>query len=63
MAPPVNVDIEDILAGIFGSMLGRILLFMLAVWLGCSIGVTALVAGSMVQGGFDFGEYGYLSHK
>jgi hypothetical protein len=47
----VQVDIEDILAGALGSVVGRFLLFVAAAWLGCTVGAAALVAGHVVETG------------
>jgi hypothetical protein len=44
----MNLDIEDVFAGVFGSILGRALLFLLAVWLGCSIGAAGSIVGAML---------------
>jgi hypothetical protein len=44
----MNIDVEDVFAGVFGSILGRSILFVLAVWLGCAIGAAGLIVGMMV---------------
>jgi hypothetical protein len=45
MAAGVNLDIEDIFAGVFGAIIARAILFLLAVWSSCSIGAGALMIG------------------
>ena len=47
----MNLDIEDIFAGVFGSIIARGILFLLAVWIGCSIGAGALMAGVFISEG------------
>jgi hypothetical protein len=47
----MQLDVEDIFAGVFSSILGRWLLFIVAVWIGCWVGLTGLVAGSYSWGG------------
>ncbi len=47
----MELDIEDVVAGAVGSVLGRFVLFLVAVWLGCSVGVLGIIAGMMVEEG------------
>jgi hypothetical protein len=41
----MQLDLEDILAGTVGRILVKLFLFVSAVWVGCSLGALALVAG------------------
>lgn len=45
----VRIDIEDVIAGVVGSLIGRSLLFCFAVWLGCIVGSAGLFAGMIIQ--------------
>jgi hypothetical protein len=47
----MDLDVEDILAGAVGSVFGRLVLFVVVVWLGCCVGGAGIVAGSMVDSG------------
>lgn len=47
----MDLDVEDIVAGAVGSVLGRMVLFVIAVWIGCSVGGAGIVAGSMAEAG------------
>ncbi|MGL5018142.1 MAG: hypothetical protein ACRDBP_08425 [Luteolibacter sp.] len=47
----MDVDVEDVIAGAVGSVLGRMVLFAVAVWLGCGIGGAGILAGSMAENG------------
>lgn len=56
----MNLDIEDIFAGVFGSIIARGILFLLAVWLGCTIGAAALMAGVFIsEGSLQVGRLGF----
>jgi len=46
----MNLDIEDLLAGAIGSLIGRFLLFVAAVWIGCGIGLVAVGTDSFLFG-------------
>jgi hypothetical protein len=46
----MQLDVEDIFAGVFGSILGRWFLFVVAVWIGCWVGVVGLLAGNYFGG-------------
>ncbi|MEX1114195.1 MAG: hypothetical protein WEB53_03030, partial [Akkermansiaceae bacterium] len=55
----MNLDIEDIFAGVFGAIIARAILFLLAVWSGCSIGAGALMAGVLIgEGSLQVGQLG-----
>lgn len=45
----VQLDVEDVLASAVGSMLGRLVLFGVAVWIGCAVGGAAMTAGRMTE--------------
>jgi len=45
----VKLDIEDVIAGVIGSLIGRSLLFCFALWLGCIVGSAGVSAGMMIQ--------------
>jgi hypothetical protein len=45
----MQLDIEDVIAGAIGSVIGRVLLFCAAVWLGCSIGAAGMIVGEMIH--------------
>ena len=45
----VRIDIEDVIAGVVGSLIGRSLLFCFALWFGCAIGSAGLSAGMMIR--------------
>jgi hypothetical protein len=47
----MDLDVEDIITGAVGSVLGRLVLFVVAVWLGCCVGGAGIAAGSLVEGG------------
>ncbi len=47
----MDLDIEDVVAGAVGSVFGRFILFLVAVWIGCSVGVLGIIAGMMVEEG------------
>lgn len=47
----VQLDFEDVLAGALGSVFGRFLLFVAAVWLGCTVGAAAMIAGHLAESG------------
>ncbi|MGL4400329.1 MAG: hypothetical protein ACRCXD_10705 [Luteolibacter sp.] len=47
----MDLDVEDVMASALGSVLGRMALFLVAVWLGCCIGAAGIVAGSMAEMG------------
>jgi hypothetical protein len=47
----MDLDVEDILAGAVGSVFGRLILFFVAVWLGCCAGGAGIVAGRMAENG------------
>lgn len=47
----MDLDVEDILAGAVASVLGRLVLFIVAVWLGCCVGGAGIVAGTMAENG------------
>src|SRR6478672_793388 len=47
----MDLDIEDVVAGAVGSVFGRFILFLVAVWVGCSVGVLGVIAGMMVEEG------------
>lgn len=47
----MNIDVEDVIAGALGSIIGRVILFALAVWLGCTLGGMSLIVGTIVQEG------------
>src|SRR6187402_2304404 len=51
MNDPMDLDVEDIITGAVGSVLGRLVLFAVAVWLGCGVGGAGIAAGSMVEMG------------
>lgn len=56
----MNLDIEDIFAGVFGSIIARGILFLLAVWIGCTIGAAALMAGVCIsEGSLQWGSLGF----
>lgn len=51
----MQLDIEDVIAGAIGSLLGRFFLLLAAIWIGCSIGALAMVtAGILGSGMRDF---------
>ncbi len=39
----MNLDIEDVIASAVGSVIGRFVLFIAAVWLGCAISMVAVI--------------------
>lgn len=45
----MNLDVEDIFASAIGGVFGRLVFFIIAVWLGCCIGGAGIVAGSMAD--------------
>jgi hypothetical protein len=45
----VNFDIQDVLADGLGSVFVRFLLFIVAAWLGCTLGAAAILAGQFEQ--------------
>jgi len=47
----MNIDVEDVLAGALSSIIGRAILFVFAMWLGCTIGGMSLIVGMIVQEG------------
>jgi len=47
----MDLDIEDVVAGAVGSVFGKFILFLVAVWIGCSVGVLGIIAGMMVEDG------------
>ena len=47
----MDLDVEDIITGAVGSVLGRFVLFLVAVWLGCSVGGAGIAAGDMAESG------------
>ncbi len=47
----MNLDVEDIFAAAIGGVFGRLVLFIVAIWLGCCIGGAGIVAGSMADAG------------
>lgn len=49
--PIVHLDIEDVFAGAVGSVFGKFILFVVAVWLGCSVGAAGMAVGAMVDAG------------
>lgn len=51
MNATMDLDVEDIIAGAVGSVLGRMVLFGVAVWLGCCVGGTGIAAGSIAEAG------------
>ena len=60
----MQLDVEDVFAGVFGSMLGRALCFVLAVWTGCLIGAAGLTVGGIAAAGRfpPAALRGYLGH-
>jgi hypothetical protein len=48
---PMNLDIEDVLAGALASVVVRAILFGVAVWLGCTVGAAAMLAGHIAEAG------------
>ncbi len=52
----MNIDVQDVIAGTLGSIVGRVVLFVFAMWLGCTIGGMSLIVGMIVQEGtWDLG--------
>lgn len=47
----MDLDIEDVVAGAVGSVIGRFILFLIAVWIGCSVGALGMVAGIIADNG------------
>ncbi len=47
----MDLDVEDIIAGAVGSVLGRMVLFLVAVWLGSCVGGAGIAAGTMAEMG------------
>jgi hypothetical protein len=47
----MDLDVEDIITGAVGSVLGRMVLFGVAVWLGCCVGGAGIAAGDMAESG------------
>ena len=45
----MELDVEDIFAAAVGSVIGRFILFMIAVWVGCTVGGAGIVAGSIAE--------------
>ncbi len=56
----MQLDIEDIIAGAVGSVVGRFLLFVAAVWTGCSVAVVAMVLGATVEHGLALHALGWV---
>jgi hypothetical protein len=52
----MQLDVEDVLAGAVGSVFGRFILFVVAVWLGCTVGWTAMMAGTVAEGTFEVND-------
>lgn len=47
----MNLDVEDIFAGTLGSIILKIFLFLLCMWIGSTIGAIALVVGGIIEHG------------
>lgn len=47
----MELDVEDVVASAVGSVFGRFVLFLVAVWIGCSVGVLGIMAGMIVEAG------------
>ncbi len=49
----MQLDLEDILTSTFGRILVQVFLFASAVWVGCTLGALALVAGTCATSWHD----------
>lgn len=47
----MELDVEDVLLSTVGSVLGKFALFLVAVWIGCTLAAAGLVMGMMVDQG------------
>ncbi|MBC8126157.1 MAG: hypothetical protein H8M99_03270, partial [Gloeobacteraceae cyanobacterium ES-bin-144] len=45
----MHLDVEDVLLNAIGTVFGKIILFIVAVWMGCMVGGLGIVAGSMIE--------------
>lgn len=56
----METDPEDVLMAAVGSVFGKLFLFIVAVWIGCTIGGAGILAGKAVEHGWYMHDAGRL---